>query len=205
MNLAPLTQRFVLHFGEMGSRWGINRTVGQIYALLYVSPRALNADDIGEALAFSRSNVSMGLKELQSWNLVRLQHLPGDRREYFQAPEDVWAIFKTLAEERRKREIDPTLSMLREALMENGVSGDDVHAQARMRQMHDLVELMTGWLQDVQKMDSETLASLMKMGAKVARLLEVKDRMAVTLGLKSSASRAAEPVNSTNPSNLDKN
>ena len=205
MNLAPLTQRFVLHFGEMGSRWGINRTVGQIYALLYVSPRALNADDIGEALAFSRSNVSMGLKELQSWNLVRLQHLPGDRREYFQAPEDVWAIFKTLAEERRKREIDPTLSMLREALMENGVSGDDVHAQARMRQMHDLVELMTGWLQDVQKMDSETLASLMKMGAKVARLLEVKDRMAVTLGLKSSASRAAEPVNSTNPSNVDKN
>ena len=104
MNLAPLTQRFVLHFGEMGSRWGINRTVGQIYALLYVSPRALNADDIGEALAFSRSNVSMGLKELQSWNLVRLQHLPNDRREYFQAPEDVWAIFRTLAEERRKRE-----------------------------------------------------------------------------------------------------
>ena len=205
MNLAPLTQRFVLHFGEMGSRWGINRTVGQIYALLYVSPRALNADDIGEALAFSRSNVSMGLKELQSWNLVRLQHLPGDRREYFQAPEDVWAIFRTLAEERRKREIDPTLSMLREALMEGGVSGDDVHAQARMRQMHDLIELMTGWLQDVQKMDSETLASLMKMGAKVARLLEVKDRMAITLGLKSSASRAAEPVNPTNPTNLDKN
>ena len=205
MNLAPLTQRFVLHFGEMGSRWGINRTVGQIYALLYVSPRALNADDIGEALAFSRSNVSMGLKELQSWNLVRLQHLPGDRREYFQAPEDVWAIFRTLAEERRKREIDPTLSMLREALMEGGVSGDDIHAQARMRQMHDLIELMTGWLQDVQKMDSETLASLMKMGAKVARLLEVKDRMAVTLGLKSSASRAAEPVNPTNPTNLDKN
>ena len=202
MNLAPLTQRFVLHFGEMGSRWGINRTVGQIYALLYVSPRALNADDIGEALAFSRSNVSMGLKELQSWNLVRLHHLPGDRREYFQAPEDVWAIFRTLAEERRKREIDPTLSMLREALMEGGVSGDDVHAQARMRQMHDLIELMTGWLQDVQKMDSETLASLMKMGAKVARLLEVKDRMAVTLGLKSSASRAAEPVNTNN---LDKN
>ena len=202
MNLAPLTQRFVLHFGEMGSRWGINRTVGQIYALLYVSPRALNADDIGEALAFSRSNVSMGLKELQSWNLVRLQHLPGDRREYFQAPEDVWAIFRTLAEERRKREIDPTLSMLREALMEGGVSGDDIHAQARMRQMHDLIELMTGWLQDVQKMDSETLASLMKMGAKVARLLEVKDRMAMTLGLKSSASRAAEPVN---PTNLRKN
>ena len=187
MNLAPLTQRFVLHFGEMGSRWGINRTVGQIYALLYVSPQALNADEIGDALAFSRSNVSMGLKELQSWSLVRLQHLPNDRREYFQAPEDVWAIFRTLAEERRKREIDPTLSMLREALMESGVTGDDVHAQARMRQMHDLIELMTGWLQDVQKMDSATLASLMKMGAKVAKLLDAKDKVAVSLGFKARA------------------
>jgi DNA-binding transcriptional regulator GbsR (MarR family) len=177
MNLAPLTQRFVLHFGEMGSRWGINRTVGQIYALLYVSPRALNADEIGEALAFSRSNVSMGLKELQSWNLVRLQHLPNDRREYFQAPEDVWAIFRTLAEERRKREIDPTLSMLRDALMEQPANEDDMHAQARMKQMHDLIELMTGWLADVQKMDSATLARLMKLGAKVAKVLEVKDKL----------------------------
>ena len=201
MNLAPLTQRFVLHFGEMGSRWGINRTVGQIYALLYVSPKALNADEIGDALAFSRSNVSMGLKELQSWNLVRLQHLPNDRREYFSAPEDVWAIFRTLAEERRKREIDPTLSMLREALMEEGVTGDDVHAQARMRQMHDLIELMTGWLQDVQKMDSATLASLMKMGAKVAKLLEAKDKVAVSLGLKARAEplpfdKASNPIES---------
>ena len=192
MNLAPLTQRFVLHFGEMGSRWGINRTVGQIYALLYVSPKALNADEIGEALAFSRSNVSMGLKELQSWNLVRLQHLPNDRREYFSAPEDVWAIFRTLAEERRKREIDPTLSMLREALMEEGVTGDDVHAQARMRQMHELIELMTGWLADVQKMDSATLASLMKMGAKVAKLLDVKDKVAVSLGFKAASPKVSE-------------
>ena len=113
--LTPLVRSFVSHFGEMGSRWGINRTVGQIYALLYISRQPLNADEIGEALAFSRSNVSMGLKELQSWNLVRLIHRPNDRREYFQAPEDVWAIFRTLANERRKREVDPTLSMLREA------------------------------------------------------------------------------------------
>ena len=185
MKLAPLTQRFVLHFGEMGRRWGINRTVGQIYALLYVSPRALNADDIAEALAFSRSNVSMGLKELQSWHLVRLQHLPNDRREYFQASDDVWAIFRTLAEERRKREIDPTLSMLRAALMEQPSAADDIHAQRRMRQMHDLIELMTGWLTDVQKMDSTTLIRLMKMGAKVQHLLEVKGNVtrAVKAGL----------------------
>lgn len=194
MNLAPLTQRFVLHFGEMGSRWGINRTVGQIYALLYVSPRALNADEIGEALAFSRSNVSMGLKELQSWNLVRLQHLPNDRREYFSAPEDVWAIFRTLAEERRKREIDPTLSMLRDALMERPASQDDIHAQARMKQMHDLVELMTGWLADVQKMDSGTLVSLMKMGAKVQKLLEVKDKLTGKASSRGTGSKAAKKM-----------
>lgn len=193
MNLAPLTQRFVLHFGEMGSRWGINRTVGQIYALLYVSPRALNADDIADALSFSRSNVSMGLKELQSWNLVRLQHLPNDRREYFQAPEDVWAIFRTLAQERRKREIDPTLSMLRETLMETPAHEDDVHAQERMKQMHDLIELMTGWLADVQKMDSDTLVSLMKMGAKVQKLLEVKDKVSQTVRA-SLGGRAATPL-----------
>lgn len=177
MKLPPLTQRFVLHFGEMGSRWGINRTVGQIYALLYVSARPLNADDIGEALTFSRSNVSMGLKELQSWNLVRLIHQPNDRREYFQAPEDVWAIFRTLANERRKREIDPTLSMLREALMEQPGTAEDIHAQQRMKQMHSFIELMTNWLDDVQKMDSETLASLMQMGAKVQKLLEMKERV----------------------------
>jgi DNA-binding transcriptional regulator GbsR (MarR family) len=177
MKLPPLTQRFVLHFGEMGSRWGINRTVGQIYALLYVSAKPLNADEIGEALAFSRSNVSMGLKELQSWNLVRLIHQPKDRREYFQAPEDVWAIFRTLANERRKREVDPTLSMLREALMEQPATAEDIHAQERMRQMHSFIELMTTWLDDVQKMDSDTLASLMQMGAKVQKLLEMKERV----------------------------
>lgn len=177
MNLPPLTQRFVMHFGEMGSRWGINRTVGQIYALLYVTSKPLNADDIGEALGFSRSNVSMGLKELQSWNLVRLFHQPNDRREYFQAPEDMWTIFRTLAAERRKREIDPTLSMLRDALMEQPSVAEDIHAQQRMRQMHGFIDLMTNWLDDVLRMDSSTLASLMQMGSKVKKLVEIKDRV----------------------------
>lgn len=177
MNLPPLTQRFVMHFGEMGSRWGINRTVGQIYALLYVSSKPLNAEDIGEALGCSRSNVSMGLKELQSWNLVRLFHQLNDRREYFQAPEDMWAIFRTLAAERRKREIDPTLSMLRDALMEQPSVAEDIHAQERMRQMHGFIDLMTNWLDDVLRMDSSTLASLMQMGSKVKKLVELKDRV----------------------------
>jgi DNA-binding transcriptional regulator GbsR (MarR family) len=170
--LSPLVASFVGHFGEMGSRWGINRTVGQIYALIFVAPQPLNAEDIAERLEFSRSNVSMGLKELQSWRLVRLRHFAGDRREYFEAPTDAWEIFQTLAEERRRREIEPTLSMLRNALLEQPSSDADRIAQERMRGMHELIELMTTWFDDVQRLDQQTLSQLMKMGAKVQRLLE---------------------------------
>jgi DNA-binding transcriptional regulator GbsR (MarR family) len=170
--LSPLVRSFVSHFGEMGSRWGINRTVGQIYALIFVSPQPLNADEIAESLEFSRSNVSMGLKELQAWRLVNLRHLPGDRREYFDAPTDAWEIFRTLAEERRRREIEPTLSMLRNALLETPTTDEDRTAQQRMKGMHDLIELMTTWFDDMQHMDQQTLVQLMKMGAKVQRLLE---------------------------------
>ena len=180
--LSPLVRSFVGHFGEMGSRWGINRTVGQIYALIYVSPEPLNADQIAEKLEFSRSNVSMGLKELQAWRLVKLRHQPGDRREYFEAPSDAWEIFRTLAEERRRREIEPTLSMLRNALLEEPASEEDRVALERMRGMHDLIELTTSWFDDVQRMDQATLAKLMKMGAKVQRLLEFSDKVKVVTG-----------------------
>jgi DNA-binding transcriptional regulator GbsR (MarR family) len=181
-SMSPLVRSFVAHFGEMGSRWGINRTVGQIYALVYVSEAPLNADDIAAALEFSRSNVSMGLKELQAWRLVQLRHLPGDRREYFEAPADAWDVFRTLAEERRRREIEPTLSMLRNALLEEPTTPADRHAQARMKGMHDLIELMTTWFDDVQRLDAATLAQLMKMGAKVQRLLELKDKLKLVPG-----------------------
>lgn len=180
--LSPLVRSFVAHFGEMGSRWGINRTVGQIYALIFVAPVPLNADEIAERLEFSRSNVSMGLKELQAWRLVKLRHLPGDRREYFEAPSDAWEIFRTLAEERRRREIEPTLSMLRNALLEEPASEEDRVALERMRGMHDLIELTTSWFDDVQRMDQATLAKLMKMGAKVQRLLEFSDKVKVVTG-----------------------
>lgn len=177
MNLTPLAERFVLHFGEMGSRWGVNRTVGQIYALLYISGRPLCADDIGETLAFSRSNVGIGIKELQAWRLVKLVHLPGDRRDYFEPPKDVWDIFRVLMEERRRREIEPTLSMLREALLEKPDSEADRIAQGRMREMHELIELTTGWLDDVQRLSPETVIRLMQLGAKVQKVLELADKL----------------------------
>ncbi|WP_439551341.1 GbsR/MarR family transcriptional regulator [Falsiroseomonas sp.] len=177
MKLPPLVQSFVLHFGEMGSRWGINRTVGQIYALLYVSPSPMNAEQIVEALGVSRSNVSMGLKELQAWNLVLLKHIPDDRRDYFTTPDDVWLILRTLAEERKKREVDPTLSVLRELLMQTPGSEDERHAQARMAEMHGLIERLTNWYEDVKRLETERLAALLALGAKVTRLLEAKDKV----------------------------
>ena len=175
MKLTSVQEKFILHWGEMGARWGINRTVGQIYALLYVSNRPLNADEIAEHLEFSRSNVSMGLKELQSWRLVKLLHQPNDRREYFEPPKDVWDIFKALLEERRRREVEPTLSMLRDALLETPVTAEDRHAQQRMREMYELIELSSSWFDDVQRLSPDTLASLMKMGSTVKKLLDVGD------------------------------
>lgn len=177
--MSPLAERFVMHFGEMGSRWGINRTVSQIYALLFIAPQPLNADDIAEELGFSRSNVSMGLKELQSWRLVKLSHQTGDRREYFSTPEDIWAIFRVLAEERQRREVDPTLTMLRDVMVEKTASPADRHAQERMRQMHDLIELVTRWFGDVQKLDQKTLERLMKLGTSVVGVLEAAGKLRV--------------------------
>ncbi len=176
-DVPPLNRQFIAHFGEMGSKWGINRTVGQIYALIFLSERALNADEIAEQLQFSRSNVSMGLKELQAWRLVRLRHQTGDRREYFEAPSDVWEIFRVLAEERRRREIEPTLSMLRNALLEKPGSEAERHAQERMREMHELIDRLMKWFDDVQRLAPETAMQLMGMGAAVTRVLGLKDKL----------------------------
>lgn len=167
----------MLHFGEMGSRWGINRTVGQIYALLYISGRPLPADEIAQSLGLSRSNVSMGLKELQSWRLVKLQHLPGDRREYFSTPDDIWQIVRTLAEQRRAREVDPTLSVLRDLIVAQPGSEDDKRAQGKLREMHDLIELLVGWADDMNKLETKELVQLLKLGSKVVGLLELKSRL----------------------------
>lgn len=177
MELSPTVETFVLHFGEMGSRWGINRTVGQIYALLYLADTPLSADEITELLGMSRSNVSMGLKELQSWKLVRLEHVLGDRREYFSTPDDIWQIVRTLAEQRRQREIDPTLSLLRDLIVTQPTSERDKRVQARLREMHDLIELFTRWADDIQKLNDADLVRLLKLGRRVASIFELKNQL----------------------------
>ncbi len=189
MKLSPLVQTFVLHFGEMGSRWGINRTVGQIYALIYLSDKPLNADQLVEALGFSRSNVAMGIKELVSMNLVMLRHIPSDRKDYYTTHEDIWEIVRNLVEERKKREIDPTLSMLRSVMMETPSSEEEKHAQDKMREMHDLIEMLTKWYDDMQQLETERLVNLMKMGAKVYHLYQMKDKLTVIPGGKNTDKR----------------
>jgi len=174
MNLASDLQSFVLHFGEMGSRWGINRTVGQMYALLFLSEAPLNADQISETLNLSRSNVSMGLKELQAWQLVRLQHLPGDRKDYFSTPEDTLDIALTLIQERRKRELDPTLSLLRDTLLDSDRADKKEYAYNRMQEMCDLMEQVARWSDKLQQMDRNSLENVLKLANVTHKLIGLK-------------------------------
>ncbi len=176
-NLPATVQTFVLHFGEMGSRWGINRTVGQIYALLYLSDKPLNADELVETLRFSRSNVASGLKELVSMNLVMLKHMPADRKDYYHTHDDVWDIVRNLVEVRRRREVDPTLSMLEAVIAEQPHSEQEKQAQAKMNEMHGLIKMLTDWHSDMQKMETERLVNILKMGAKIYDLFQFRGKL----------------------------
>src|SRR5262249_39462736 len=135
MKLSPVQQKFILHWGEMGTRWCINRTVAQIHALLYVSPKPLNAEEIAETLNVARSNVSNSLKELQTWRIVKLVHVMGDKRDHFESMKDVWEMFRVVLDERKRREIDPTIAMLEECLTDSGKESDPF-TDDRLRELH---------------------------------------------------------------------
>lgn len=172
MKLTPTTQKYILHWGEMGTRWGVNRTVAQIHALLFLANQPLNAEDIVETLGLARSNVSNSLKELQSWELVRVTHLPGDRRDHFVAHQDVWEIFRVVIEQRKKREIDPTLTVLRECALEAGQDKElEAATRAKMEQVLDFLEMLADSYEDYKHLPPATLKRFLKMGGKVARLL----------------------------------
>jgi len=177
MQLSEKSQAFVLHFGEMGSRWGFNRTVGQILALLVINQHPLHAEQIMQQLGISRGNVSMGLKELQSWRLVKLSHQAGQRREFYTAAGSIWDMAKTVFEERSKREVDPTLSLLRSNLLEQPDNEEDQFTQQKMKEIHDLLELITQWSNTLNSFSPEQLQQLMKMGSGLNKLLELKDKI----------------------------
>lgn len=181
MTLTPLQERFILHWGEMGSRWGVNRTIGQIHALLYLSARPLHAEEISETLNVARSNVSTSLKELLSFGMVRVAHVLGDRRDHFEAQQDIWQVFRTVVEVRRRREIDPTLSMLRNELLAAPTSPEDERTLARLREVHDFLEVGTAWIAEMQRLEPATLMKLLKMGAKVQQLLRGADEISAAM------------------------
>lgn len=179
MDLSPTLSRFVLHWGEMGSRWGVNRTVAQIHALLFLSERAITADEICETLNLARSNVSTSLRELQSWNLARVTHVLGDRRDHFETYKDVWDIFRAVVQERRRREIEPTLSMLRTAVLDGDNAAfapdpadpRDRLTLARMREVLEFMETGTSWIDEMNRLDPKTLIKLLKMGARIQQFV----------------------------------
>jgi DNA-binding transcriptional regulator GbsR (MarR family) len=167
-----MTTRFILHWGEMGTRWGINRTVAQIHALLFVSPKPLHAEEIAETLSVARSNVSTSLKELQGWGIVRVVHVLGDRRDHFESIKDVWELYRQVMDERKRREIDPTLTMLRDCVLEAEKNGpEDKYAKERLAELLSFFETVTSWYEQMKKLPTSSLLKLTRLGEKIRKLL----------------------------------
>ena len=171
MILNPVAQRFILHWGEMGSKWGVNRSVSQIHALLYLTGKPLTAEDIAETLEVARSNVSTSLKELQNWNLIHVMHVMGDRRDYYTTSGDVWELFRTVVRERKEREFDPTIWVLRECLSSEDLSKEEAAAQQRIKETLVLMEALSTWGEQMLKLEPATLMKVLKLGAKIQNLL----------------------------------
>ena len=172
MKLTPFMERFILHWGEMGTRWGVNRSVAQVHALLYLSSQPLHAEEIVETLSLARSNVSNSLKELQSWGLVKNTHVIGDRRDHFEALIDVQEMFNRVVEGRRQREVDPTLTLLRDLTIEAEQDQSiDTAMKQRIGNLLAFLEIMTRWYDSVRKLPNSTLMQLVKLGDKVVSLV----------------------------------
>lgn len=169
--LSPISRRFVMHWGEMGSRWRVNRTVAQIHALLFIGGRPMHAEEIAETLMVARSNVSTSLRELVNLNLVRATHLLGDRRDHFETSKDVWELFRTVVRERKAREFDPTVDMLKDCVADPAFAGEPSDARTRVRETLALMNALSAWGDEMLRLEPATLMKLMKLGSKVQKLL----------------------------------
>ncbi len=170
--LSPVQQKFILHWGEMGTRWGINRTVAQIHALLFISPKPLNAEDLADTLTVARSNVSNSLKELQGWGIVKRIHVLGDSRDHFESMKDVWEMFRVVLDERKKREIDPTVRMLQACIVEAGKDKDtDEYTVQRLRDLENFFATTTAWYVQVRQWPTTAMIKFVKLGDKVLKVL----------------------------------
>ena len=171
MDLSPNLSRFVLHWGEMGARWGVNRTVAQIHALLYITGRPMHAEEITDILGVARSNVSNSIRELQGWNLVKLVHIAGVRRDHFETSTQVWELFRTIARERQRREIAPTIEVLQALLADPAIGKEPAEAKLRLRETLELLQTLTTWSDEMLRLDTATLTKVLKLGARIKKLL----------------------------------
>lgn len=169
--LNPTAKEFIVHWGEMGSRWGINRTVAQIHALLYIAPEPLTAEEISDCLAVARSTVSTGLRELQSWNIVKVVHVLGDRRDRFEVIGDVWEMFRAVLDERKRREIDPALEMLRETIdeLEEQQAGY-TETRQKMIELLDFFETAAQLYEELETLPTPVLVKLAKRKNLIERI-----------------------------------
>jgi DNA-binding transcriptional regulator GbsR (MarR family) len=173
MEMTPAVEKYVLHWGEMGTRWGTNRTVAQIQALLYLSPKPLRADEIVELLSVARSNVSTSIRELQSYGLVRMTQLLGDRRDYFESIHDVWELFRVIIEQRKQRELNPTLAMLKGCAEEiQAEKKTDPITKERVKNMLQFIESTSDWYEQISEIPTGTLTKLMSLGSKITKLVK---------------------------------
>ena len=169
--LSPVARKFILHWGEMGTRWGINRTVAQVHALLFISEKPLHAEQITQLLGVARSNVSNSLRELQSWGIVRIVHVMGDRRDHFESMKDVWELFRQVLDERKRREIDPTIDLLRDCVAEAHKAPADKYERQKLSELLDFFQTTTAWYQQLRAMPTSAMVRLVGLGGKLRKLL----------------------------------
>lgn len=177
VELTPVMKKIILHWGEMGSSWGINRTVAQIYALLYLSPNPLTADEISDCLSIARSTVSTGLHELHAWGLVKVEHVLGDRRDHFTTMNDIWEVFRVILDERKRREIDPTLEFLQDSVQEmQSQAADQPYVEERVMDMLEFFETFTTVYEKFERIPTDQLKELFQKGNKLTTILDLVAR-----------------------------
>jgi DNA-binding transcriptional regulator GbsR (MarR family) len=173
-DLPPVAQKFILHWGEMGTRWGINRTVAQVHALLFLSEKPLPADEIAKTLGVARSNISTSLRELQNWGIVRVVHVIGDRRDHFESMKDVFAMFRVIARERKKREIEPTLRVLRDCIDESArLKSATPYTRNQLTELLNFFEIATTAYDRMEKLPTPAVLKLAKLGDRAFKLLGI--------------------------------
>lgn len=170
--LSPAAQKFILHWGEMGTRWGINRTVAQVHALLLLSPRPMAAEEIARTLSVARSNVSTSLRELQGWRIVRSVSVFGDRRQHFESMKDLYELFRVILEERKRREFDPTIEVVRECVAESKKTGSsDAYARERMEELLEFIVLLSALFEEFRNLSPAAIKGMVRLRGGIRKLL----------------------------------